>query len=286
MKNTQKNRILPTLHLAEERGYNLTLEQLSKKLIGGPISSNTLKDIIKQSHAIESDGVFFATKTHLYSEKCQQRRLSHKTLQPKYAKIVNKFIQEYTQICPWTTCILLSGSMASEGLGYGDDIDLDIIVHDGFKYSSYLIALLLSLKYSLIYGKHFWKRYVICINIVWETHQVLPFIRNDGQLAFELLNTQVLYNPEFFYYMLTMNPWLNSYFPQLFRSDISNDHFKQSPIITEQKKLHSHLIEYISKNIIFILIQTATATFFQDHDIQKKMAVKHPYALFDVPEKP
>ncbi|HIH29423.1 MAG TPA: hypothetical protein HA260_06425 [Thermoplasmata archaeon] len=51
--------------------------------------------------------------------------------------------------------MLLSRSMASEGLGKGDDIDFDLIVPDDLKYTSYLLALLLRVKYSFRYGKDF-----------------------------------------------------------------------------------------------------------------------------------
>ncbi|HIH00196.1 MAG TPA: hypothetical protein HA258_06380 [Thermoplasmata archaeon] len=48
---------------------------------------------------------------------------------------------------------------------------------------------------------------MICISFIWETHQVLPFQRNDGQLAFELLNAKVIYNPDFFRYFIRKNEW-------------------------------------------------------------------------------
>jgi len=276
-----EQRISHTLQLAEERGYNLTIEQLSSKLIGGFISINKLYQILLNIKNIEVNNNFVANKGYLYLKKCEQRQQTNSTLYPYYQRIATKFINEYIRLCPWVSCVLLSGSMASEGLGEGDDIDFDLIVPDGLKYTSYLLALLLSFKYSILYGKHFWKRYVICISVIWENHQVLPFQRNDGQLAFELLNAKVVYNPDFFTYVISKNQWLKNYFPQMFEPGIERVFF---PPRHNQIRFLKALIERFSKNMLFMMVKVAMSTVFKDHNISDRMMVKHPYALFDEPE--
>jgi hypothetical protein len=279
-----EQRIYQTLQLAEERGYNLTIGQLSTLLIGAVVPEYALRQIIPTLKNIEIDSDFIATKGNLHLHKCQQRQQSNVHLQPYYQCIATKFINEYTRLCPWVTCMMISGSMASEGLGEGDDIDFDLIVPDGLKYTSYLLALLLSFKYSLILGKQFWRRYVICISVIWEMHQVLPFQRNDGQLAFELLNAKVVYNPGFFTHLVSKNEWLKNYFPQMYqRIDMSSHHGNVLP--QEKKRLPGRFIEYVSKNILFLTVTIAMKTVFRDHNIRHRMMVKHPYALFDVPGK-
>lgn len=281
---TIEQRVIQTLQLAEERGYNLTIPQLAAKLLGGSIPEVEVRRILPMLSTIETDNDFLATKGHLYLEKCLQRRNTNTKLQLIYQRIAHEFIDEYTRLCPWVACMLLSGSIASEGLGEGDDIDFDLIVPDGLKYTSYLLALLLSFKYSLIYGKHFWRGYVICISVVWETRQVLPFRRTDRQLAFELLNANVVYNPDFFKYVLRKNEWLHSFFPQMYQQP----HLGNPPSteVSERKK-HTppRFIENISRNILFLMVAIAMKTIFRDHNIRHHMMVKHPYAMFDVPEK-
>jgi hypothetical protein len=282
-KNTDRSfeqHICQTLQLAEERGYNLTIEQLTSKLIGGAISEHELRHMIPTLKNIDVDHDFIATKGNLYLKKCEPRQQSNVTLQPYYQCIATRFINEYTWLCPWVTCILISGSMASEGLGKGDDIDFDLIVPDGLKYTSYLLALLLSFKYSLLYGKDFWRRYVICISVIWETHQVLPFHRNDGQLAFELLNAKVVYNPDFFTYLVNRNEWLKNYFPQMFQENIAGI-FLSSRF--DRKCVLKTIIERFSKNMLFLMVKVAMSTVFNDHNIKHRMMIKYPYALFDEP---
>jgi hypothetical protein len=279
-----EKRIRQTLLLAEERGYNLSIEQLSKKLIGGQIPLPELALLLKTVNDLDSDGIFIATKGNLYSEKCRIRQTSNNELQPMYTQIATKFISEYTQLCPWVSCILISGSMASDGLGQGDDIDFDLIVPDGLKYTSYFLALLLSFIYSFRYGKRLWRWYVTCISVIWEIHQVLPFQRNDGQLAFELLNAKVVYNQAFFTYVLSQNPWLKTYFPQMYQQIDKNNHHNNA-LLPTKKHLLTRLIECASKNILFLMVTIAMNTIFHNHNIQHHMMVKHPYSLFDVPTK-
>jgi hypothetical protein len=276
-----EQRITQTLQLAEERGYNLTIDQLSTKLIGGVVPVYELRQIIRTLKNIDIDHNFIATKGHLHLDKCQQRQQSNNNLQLCYQPIATKFIKEYTHLCPWVSCMMISGSMASEGLGEGDDIDFDLIVPTGFKYTSYLLALFLSFKYSILYGTQFWRRYVICISVIWETQQVLPFQRNDGQLAFELLNAKVVYNPAFFTHLIKKNEWLKNYFPQMYHQPtqeilLSSQH--------HQKGFLKTTIELFSRNILFMMVKVAMRTVFKDHNIKHRMMVKHPYALFDEPQ--
>ncbi len=279
-QRTLEDRITKTLRLAEERGYNLTIEQLSVKLIGGNVSESTLREILPSLTTIEMECDFVATIGHLQLEKCKQRRHMNRILQPYYQQIANQFIDEYTRLCPWVTCMLLSGSMASEGLGNGDDIDFDLIVPDGMKYTSYLLGLLLSFKYSLSHGKRFWRRYVICFSVIWETHQILPFQRNDGQLAFELLNAKVAYNADFFNYLIKKNVWLKDYFPQIVKPTSKDVFFS---LHSKRKHRLKLVVEWFSKKILFAVVNVAILSVFKDHHIPQRMIIKHPYALFDEP---
>jgi hypothetical protein len=181
-------------------------------------------------------------------------------------------------------CILLTGSAASDGLRDDDDIDFDFIVQDGFKYSSYLLALLVSLKYSLYYGKQFWRRYVICISVIWEKHEVFPFLRKDGQMAFELLNAKVVYNQGFFDEMLTQNMWLKNFFPQLYQQ--SEKRSQQTMVwITSKNKSLSWLAETFSKTLTFVAGKIVMHMISKDHDKKKRIIAKQPYTLFNIPKK-
>jgi len=275
-------RIVHTLQLAEERGYNLTVEQLSQKLLGGSVPPEDLHPFLHEQNGIDSDGVFFATHGHLLSEKCRERQKSNIRLQAFYNQLATDFIKEYRRFCPWVSCVMLSGSMASEGLSEGDDIDFDVVVPDGLKYTSYLLGLLVALKYSLLYGKRFWKRHVMCISVIWEQFQVFPFQRQDEQLAFELLNARVLYGEDFFHYMIGRNPWLSTYVPQLYtKGKLSFPSLYPLRCPTSWLRRAG---ESFSKRVLHIMLKIGVVTVLQGVDLHSKMVVKHPYELFDVPE--
>ena len=214
-----KERIIKTLMIVEERGYNLTIEKLSKNLIGGEIDINILKQEIESCSDFDFDGVFVATSGNLQSEKCCRRLKINSKLHTLYDKIANEFLSDYKRLCPWIKCVMSAGSMASEDLVDKDDIDLNIIVEDNTKYITWLLGVFLCIKYSLKYRKQFNVRWfkivnaVVCICVIWENNQVLPFTRRDKQIAYELfLNSKVLYNKQFYNKMLINNTWLKNGF--------------------------------------------------------------------------
>jgi predicted nucleotidyltransferase len=265
----------------EKRGYNLTIEKLAKNLLGGSVNVEELKEEIKGFEDMDFDGVFVATSGNLKTEKCKKRLLSNPKLQPMYLRIAQEYVSELLKICPFIKCVMTSGSMASGGLGEGDDIDLNIVVKDGFKYTSYLLAVLLSFKYSFKYGKKFWRRYVICINVIWEEHQVKPFERKDMQIALELLNAKVLYNQKFFDEMLTHNTWFTLWFPQI-KERKHGDKTPDPPSETS-KRLLPLITETISRKILFFFAKIMILSLFRDHNVMERMQVKHPYSIFDIP---
>jgi hypothetical protein len=279
-----ENRIRGTLLLAEERGYNLSIEQLSKNLLGGQVPVSELSLFLKTHTEFDSDGVFVATKGNLDAEKCRTRQKSHVELYPLYSHVATQYISHYVRLCPWVNCIAVSGSMTSDGLGPGDDIDLDVIVPDGLKYTSYLLGVLLSMLYTLRYARAFKRFYVICVSVVWEIPQTLPFQRNDGQLAFELLNTNPWYNADFFSYVISQNPWLKNYFPQLYETHGAKNHLRTMDA-KHKKGMLTCLVESASKHLLFLTVKLTMNTVFRHHPIRHHMNVKYPYALFDDPRK-
>ncbi|MCX6665944.1 MAG: hypothetical protein NT038_07815 [Euryarchaeota archaeon] len=64
-----QKRIINTLKITEQRGYNLTVEQLSKYLIGGTIEKSQIEKIIYAMETIETEDDYAATKGHFELEK-------------------------------------------------------------------------------------------------------------------------------------------------------------------------------------------------------------------------
>jgi predicted nucleotidyltransferase len=190
-----EERILGTLALAESRGYNLTLEDLSARLLGGPAPVEALRETVHSHEGLDFDGTFVGLKGRLRAGKCARRKEANSKWLPLALSVAQEYARDLVRLCPHVRCVMLSGSAASGGFCPEDDIDLNIVVRDGTKYTSYVAALLLSLRFSVRFGRSIGSRYVpgvpkvICLNVVWEERQAIPFARRDAQLAFELLNT-------------------------------------------------------------------------------------------------
>lgn len=285
-------RVRRTLALAEGREYNLTLERLSALLMGGPADVEALRDTILSDVGLEFDGTFVGHRGRLRTDKCARRKEANGKWLPVALTIAQRFARDYSRICPQVKCVMLAGSAASGGFCPDDDIDLNIVVGDGTKYTSYVAALLLSLEYSLRYGNRIGARYipgvpkVICINVVWEERQAIPFARRDGQLAFELLNSVVIHDRAFYLRLLDANAWVADYFPQISSATVRNGAVPDDPGRKTTAK-PSRAMESISRRVLFALYDLVWGLRARQPRLRERMLlvekVKRPYGIFDVP---
>lgn len=285
-------RVKRTLALAESREYNLTLERLSTLLMGGPAEVEALRETILSHEGLEFDGIFVGLRGRLRSGKCARRKQANGKWLPAARGIAQQFARDLTRICPHVKCVMLAGSAASGGFSPEDDIDLNIVVRDGTKYTSYFAALLLSLEYSLRYGRHIGGRYlpgvpkVICINVVWEEGQVIPFARRDEQLAFELLNSVVILDRDLYGRMLDANPWVAGYFPQILSTAVRKS-ASAVAVDSNPAEKPSRTVESLSRKLIFVLHDLVWGLRGNYPRLRERMLlvekVKRPYGIFDVP---
>jgi len=286
---------MKTLRIVESRGYNLSVEKLSRNLVGGSIDPEELEKIVKNLDYIDFDGTFVANPAMLRSEKCRKRALANGKYQTRAIEIAGEYAQQYVRLNPWVKCVMVTGSAATGGFCEEDDIDFNMVVKDGTKYTSYVLALLLGLRYSYRYGKLFGPKYirgvpkVICINVIWEEHQVEPFIRQDEQMAFELFNSKVLYNNNFFHRMVANNSWIRKWFPQFqtknYENGYATDKYEIGP--PNREKRTPHLIESVARNTLFSLFKLVRLIRTSKADTRSRMEfverAKYPYGIFNVP---
>lgn len=291
-----KSRILRTVNIIDRRGYNLSLERLSRDLIGGSVDLNELENAVRDIDGIEYDGTYVAMEKRSFANKCSRRTAEHPKHYKRVMAIAKKYSEQYTNLNPWVKCVMVTGSVASGGYCDNDDIDLNIVVHDGAKYTSYLMAMLLSLGYSYRYGKKFRERYipgipkVICINVVWEEHQVHPFKRQDGQVAYELLNSKVIFNSDFFRSTIDKNPWLNGWYPQIFTRHKESKRPEDETHTDDRNGIRSPgPLEFITKRALFSLFNIVRFARLKKQRARERMDfvenAKYPYGIFDEPGK-
>ncbi len=204
-------------------GYAPRIDALARQLIGGPTSVEALETAMLASDlfCVEHGFVALAGSKALLGHS-RTRSDRNRLLNGEARALAREFAEELTRLCPFVESVALSGSVASGGYVDGDDIDFDIFVKDGTKYTVYLIANLLGLRYSLRYRKRhvdpqhrvLFLPKVICINVVWQSRETTPFIRQDAGLAFELLRCEPLLGTRRFAEVLFDNPWIDGYLPQ------------------------------------------------------------------------
>ena len=157
-----------------------------------------------------------------FLESTRRRREANSKFSDGYLVLAGEFTRELVSDCPFVLAAAAAGSVSSNGVDIGDDVDLNLIVEDGTKYITYLTAIILGMKYSLRHGEAFGNggiRKLICINVVWTESDTSPFVRQDDSLAFELMLSKPLIGRDAFRSMLERNGWVKDAFPQAFTMD-------------------------------------------------------------------
>lgn len=225
LPSSLEDRVVATLRIATRWGYGLAGTDVGPLLYGGPADASEIASALDSSPAIvHRDGIATLRGREDLIEKCLSRRRSNRGLASLYFGIAEDFGRDLMKHSPFVRSIAVCGSTASGGLESGDDIDFNLFAEDGTKYIVYLTALLLGVKYSLLHGRRFARGTsilrilpkVTCVNVVWTESDVLPFVRQDEFLAFELLRSVPIAGTAHYTRTLESNPWLGIHFPQIF----------------------------------------------------------------------
>lgn len=293
------SRVERTLELMERWGYAPQLECLAEQLLGGRVSVENLRASIHSSPRIGTDRTFvYHRGREDLVRKSMERAASDQILNGKIRTIAKEFAKDLSRHCPFVECVALSGSAASGGFGPGDDIDFDLFVLPGTKYASYLLAILVGLKYSWRERRRELDEFyrtpllpkVICINVVWPRDETQPFVRQDEGLAFELLRCVPLVGTGRYRDVLYDNPWLVGYLPQLFERDWSESF--ETPLSPIGRFLCSvgrrpralRWFERLSRRIDWVLYHLVQASRAKNPAARERMdflrRVKYPYEIF------
>lgn len=206
-------------------GYVPTVEALAENLLGGAVSPSELDRSIQGVDGLRRAGEFvFRNQHERLVRKSAARVASNHTLNGAAVHVARNFTRDLVRNCPFVQTVALSGSVASGGFASGDDVDFDLFVQTGTKYTCYLLANLIGLRYSWRYRDRAMDELhripflpkVTCVNVVWPEDQVRPFVRQDGPLAFELLRCRPLHGQAHFRSVLESNAWLRAFFPQMY----------------------------------------------------------------------
>jgi hypothetical protein len=119
--------------------------------------------------------------------------------------------------------VSIAGSLASGGFRASDDVDLNLIVDDGYRHLTYVAVNSLGLLHALNHRakpvddltRRPLAPRLMTANLILERSQCFPLQRQDENMAFELLIAEPVYGPEAINELIDANSGLIGHFPQL-----------------------------------------------------------------------
>ncbi len=290
-------RILLTLHLADRRGYGMCPVHISKLLIYWEEEEEQVRMILSSIPLVShQDGIYCLKGSESLLSETRRRLLCNEVIRERYESEALLFSKEYASLCPFIKCIAITGSMASGGFSEEGDIDFNIFTERGCKYTVYLLGILLSLKYSVKHRRKSLARNsktpflpkLICINVIWEDEEALPFVRQDKYMAYELLKKPIM-GLDFYKEVLEKNSWLETYFPQIHNGSSSEVLVKKTFIARVLRLIYSnsvisHLGERMCKEISSFLWKLVQFSRRNNPEALSRVRwvtkMQKPYALF------
>ena len=219
-------RVRRTVALLRRRGFALGPAQLAATCLGGPVSeADVLWTAATDPELALAHGLVLE-RSHLASAPAIRRRaLDHAAEAAPYREMTLRFVRRLVRLAPFVRHVSIAGSLATGGFRASDDVDLNLIVDDGYRHLAYVIVNVLGLAHALRYrGKpvdDLTRRplapRLMTVNLVLERSQCRPLARQDEDMAFELLLGEPVYGAGALAEVVALNPGLLDHFPQLAR---------------------------------------------------------------------
>jgi hypothetical protein len=218
------DRVLQTVGLLQRRGYALPPARLGALCVGGALSEAEVRWAAAAAPELTLAGglVVERTATSRVGE-IRSRALAHDSEAAPYLPMTARFVRTLVAAAPFIRSVSVAGSLASGGFRASDDVDLNLIVDDGYRHLAYVMVNLLGLAHALAHrGKpvdDLTRRPVaprlMTANLILELSQCHPLKRQDEDMAYELLVAEPIFGLHAINDVLDSNPALLDHFPQL-----------------------------------------------------------------------
>jgi hypothetical protein len=213
-----------TVALLARRGYAVPPVRLAALCLGGAVSEAEVRWAVA---ATDELGLLH----DLVVERCaaarveeiRSRSLGHDGAAAQYIRMTQDFVSALVTVAPFIRAVSIAGSLASGGFRASDDVDLNLIVEDGYRHLAYVAVNALGLLHAVPHRNKpvddLTRRplapRLMTANLILELSQCRPLVRQDEDMAFELLVAQPVYGLAEFHDLLDCNPGLLDHFPQL-----------------------------------------------------------------------
>ena len=222
------DRLRRTVALLRRRGYAVTPERLAQVCLGGAISESEARwGVAATSDLAIVEGLVVDRDAIDRVAPIRERADSHESDAAAYVAMTRDFVRTLVAFAPFVASVSIAGSLASGGFRASDDVDLNLIVDDGHRHLAYVAVNILGLLHAMRHRSKpvddHTRRPVaprfMTANLILERSQCLPLVRQDQDIAFELLVGEPVFGVDVLREVLAANEPLLEHFPQLARKD-------------------------------------------------------------------
>ncbi len=222
--SSTSERVRRTVALLSRRGFALGPDRLGSLCLGGAVSESEVRWAAAASPALAlAHDLVINRSDGARAADIRSRAADHASDAPRYLEMTVRFVGTLVAFAPFIRSVSIAGSLASGGFRASDDVDLNLIVDDEHRHLAYVAVNLLGLLHAL---RHRGKPVddltlrplaprLMTANLLLELSQCHPLMRQDEDMAFELLMSQPVFGVDVFEEVVDANPGLLDHFPQL-----------------------------------------------------------------------
>ena len=221
---TSTDRVRQTVALLRRRGYALPPGRLGALCLGGAVAERDVRAAVAASDDLSmAEGLVVKTEAAASARSISRRAAEHDLDAPAYLELALRFVRTLVAAAPFIRLVAIAGSLATGGFRASDDVDLNLVVDDGHRHIAYVVVNALGMAHALRHRAKpvddLTRRPVaprlMTANLILERSECFPLVRQDADMAFELLVAKPVYGHEAMRELVDANPALLEHFPQL-----------------------------------------------------------------------
>ena len=227
-QNAVSDRLRRTISLLRRRGYALSPARLGELCLGGSISETEVRwSVAADQDLAMSEGLVVERDEIDHAAAIRRRAHDHHRDADAYLAMTLDFVRTLVTIAPFVRSVSIAGSLASGGFRATDDVDLNLIVDDGHRHLAYVVVNVLGLLHAMRHRSKpvddLTRRPIaprlMTANLILERSQCRPLVRQDEDMAFELLVAEPVFGLDAIQDVIEANETLLEHFPQLATKD-------------------------------------------------------------------
>lgn len=218
------DRVERTVAILERRGYAVTPARLGELCVGGALDeAGVLAAVAASDQLLLRDGLVVSPRLAGTASAISLRAAAHTANAPRCLPVALRFVRTLVRLCPYVLSVSIAGSLASGGYLTTDDVDLNLVVEDGYRHLAYVAVNALGIAHALRHrGKpvdtHTRRPLAprfMTANLIIARSQCFPLARQDEDMAYEFMASLPVYGIALWSEVVATNPGLVAHFPQL-----------------------------------------------------------------------